>query len=73
MNLVQVNWPKIRRREADWQLKALMLFCAAAMALVAPAMMVGAMIGEIIGRGEMTVWTVHVSVSHEVDISLDIS
>ena len=46
---------------------------AAVVARVTPAMMVGAMIGEIIGGGKMTVWAVHVSVFHEADIDLDIS
>jgi hypothetical protein len=35
VNLVQVTWPKIRRREADWQYKIVLLAAAAIMALVA--------------------------------------
>jgi hypothetical protein len=33
INIVQVNWPKIRRREADWQYKVLLLVGAAVMLL----------------------------------------
>jgi len=34
INLVQVTWPKIRRREADWQYKVVLLAAAAIMVLV---------------------------------------
>lgn len=34
INLVQVNWPKIRRREPDWQYKVVLLGAAAVMFLV---------------------------------------
>jgi hypothetical protein len=34
VNLVQVQWPKIRRREADWPYKIVLLAAAAAMAIV---------------------------------------
>jgi hypothetical protein len=33
-NIVQVTWPKIRRREADWEYKVLLLVSAALMGLV---------------------------------------
>src|SRR5262249_35573974 len=33
INLVQVTWPKIRRREADWQYKVVLLAAAAIMGL----------------------------------------
>lgn len=34
INVLQVNWPKIRRREADWQYKVVLLASAALMGLV---------------------------------------
>lgn len=34
INVIQVNWPKIRRRESDWQFKIVLLAAAAVMALV---------------------------------------
>ncbi len=34
INVIQVNWPKIRRREADWQLKVVLLIGATGMGLV---------------------------------------
>lgn len=34
LNLIAVTWPKIRRREPDWQYKCVLLGAAAAMALV---------------------------------------
>lgn len=34
VNVIQVTWPKIRRREADWQYKVLLLVSAAVMLLV---------------------------------------
>lgn len=34
LNLIQVNYPKIRRRQADWQFKVIMLAGAALMGLV---------------------------------------
>lgn len=34
INLIQVTWPKIRRREPDWQYKIVLLATAAIMALV---------------------------------------
>ncbi|MBK9033197.1 MAG: hypothetical protein IPL61_18315 [Myxococcales bacterium] len=34
INIIQVTWPKIRRREADWQFKVVLLASAAVMLLV---------------------------------------
>ena len=34
VNIIQVTWPRIRRREPDWEYKVLMLSAAAAMLLV---------------------------------------
>jgi hypothetical protein len=34
VNILQVTWPKIRRREEDWQYKVLLLGCAALMLVV---------------------------------------
>jgi hypothetical protein len=34
INVIQVNWPKIRRRESDWQYKIILLASAVIMALV---------------------------------------
>ena len=34
VNVVQVNWPKIRRREADWQYKVMLLVSVLVMAMV---------------------------------------
>ena len=34
VNIIQVTWPKIRRRESDWQYKVVMLSAAAMMLLV---------------------------------------
>lgn len=34
VNILQVTWPKIRRRETDWQYKVILLACAALMLLM---------------------------------------